>query len=84
MHLYILQSKDKLIASLKEGSIGDSAGEAHVSSAELEECRQERDMYRDELNQHRMTVESLRTEIQVREKTAACFYFAVTTFTCIY
>ena len=52
---------------LKEGTIGENASETHVSSAELEECRQERDMYRDELNQHRMTIESLRTEIQVQQ-----------------
>ena len=59
------QSKDKLIASLKEGTVGGSSPDTQVSSAELEECRQERDMFREELNQQRMTVESLRSEIQV-------------------
>ncbi len=63
--VFVFQSKDKLISSLKEGSSGDSSSDSHISFAELEECRQERDMYREELNQQRMTVESLRTEIQV-------------------
>ena len=48
--------------------MGGDTAEHQVSSAELEECRQEKDMYRDELNQQRMTVESLRTEIQVSKE----------------
>lgn len=58
----ILQSKDRLIASLKEGvAPGDSAS----FSAELEEARHERDLLREELQQSRMMVDNLRVELQV-------------------
>ncbi|OWF43826.1 golgin subfamily A member 5-like isoform X2 [Mizuhopecten yessoensis] len=59
----ILQSKERLIASLREGS--GAAGEmAGVSSLEYDSIKQERDMFRDELQQSRMTVDSLRVELQ--------------------
>lgn len=59
----ILQSKERLIASLREGS--GAAGEmAGVSSLEYDSVKQERDMFRDELQQSRMTVDSLRVELQ--------------------
>lgn len=59
----ILQSKERLIASLREGS--GAAGEmAGVSSLEYDSVKQERDMFRDELQHSRMTVDSLRVELQ--------------------
>ncbi len=62
----VSQSKERLIASLKEGTVGDGgSSEQIVSSAELEQCKQERDMYKEEVHQNRMTLETLRTEIQV-------------------
>lgn len=61
-----LQSKDKLIASLKDGDGNFGAMEAGLSAVELEETKQERDLLREELQQSRMTVENLRTELQVR------------------
>ncbi|CAH1792461.1 unnamed protein product [Owenia fusiformis] len=59
----ILQSKDKLIASLKDGT-AMSGAESGVSSMELDQMRQERDMLREEIQQSRMTIENLRTELQ--------------------
>ncbi|KAI0219039.1 Golgin subfamily A member 5 [Lamellibrachia satsuma] len=58
----ILQSKDRLIASLKEGVSG--GGDVAVSPAELDDMKQERDILRDELLQSRMTIENLRVELQ--------------------
>ncbi|XP_005099211.1 golgin subfamily A member 5 [Aplysia californica] len=59
----ILQSKEKLIASLRDGAgpVGESGG---VSSLEHESMRQERDMMREELQQTKLTVENLRMELQ--------------------
>lgn len=59
-----LQSKERLISSLREGSAisGTSDG---VSSLEYESIKQERDMLREELQQSKMTVEHLRLELQV-------------------
>ncbi|KAK2188634.1 hypothetical protein NP493_126g02011 [Ridgeia piscesae] len=59
----ILQSKDRLIASLKEGVSGGGS-EVAVSPAELDDVRQERDILREELQQSRMTIENLRIELQ--------------------
>jgi len=59
-----LQSKDRLIASLKEGVSGGGS-EVAVSPAELDDVRQERDILREELQQSRMTIENLRVELQV-------------------
>ena len=58
------QSKDRLIASLKEGVSGGGSQVA-VSPAELDDMRQERDILREELQQSRMTIENLRVELQV-------------------
>ena len=62
-HMFFFQSKDKLIASLRSGS--GSSAEHTVSSLELDEAQQERDMLRTELQQTRGTVETLRTDLQV-------------------
>ncbi|XP_071784235.1 golgin subfamily A member 5-like [Asterias amurensis] len=61
----ILQSKDKLIASLKEGS-GSSEGSI-ASSVELEELRNERDGMREELQIAGGRIQQLRTELQELE-----------------
>ncbi|GFN97678.1 golgin subfamily a member 5 [Plakobranchus ocellatus] len=58
----ILQSKEKLISSLREG--GMQVSEGGVSSLEHEAVRQERDMAREELQQTRLTVDNLRAELQ--------------------
>ncbi|XP_064624072.1 golgin subfamily A member 5-like [Lineus longissimus] len=67
----ILQGKDKLIATLKDGANAAAVGASSGSEAssitatiELEEVRQEKEMYREELQQCRMNIENLRLEIQ--------------------
>ena len=60
----ILQSKDKLIASLKEG-VSPGTGDSSTFSAELEEAKHEKDLLREELRQSKMMVENLRVELQV-------------------
>ncbi|XP_067682460.1 golgin subfamily A member 5-like isoform X1 [Haliotis asinina] len=58
----ILQSKERLIASLREGS-GVSGEVAGVSSLEYESLKQEKDMLKDELQQTKMVSENLRAEL---------------------
>uniref|UniRef100_UPI00398F0C68 golgin subfamily A member 5 isoform X2 n=1 Tax=Pristiophorus japonicus TaxID=55135 RepID=UPI00398F0C68 len=63
----ILQSKEKLINSLKEGS-GIEGLENHALSAmELEELRHERDMQREEVQKLLGHIQQLRTELQDTE-----------------
>ncbi|XP_072130914.1 golgin subfamily A member 5 [Mobula birostris] len=63
----ILQSKEKLINSLKEGS-GIEGIESHaISTLELEEVRHERDMQREEIQRLLGQIQSLRTELQDTE-----------------
>lgn len=62
----ILQSKDKLIASLKEGS-SSGDGDSSTFSAELEEAKHEKDLLREELRQSKMLVENIRVELQDTE-----------------
>lgn len=59
-----MQSKERLIASLREGpgAAGESLG---VSSLEYDSVKQERDMFKEELLQSRMAVETMRADIQV-------------------
>jgi chromosome segregation ATPase len=63
----ILQSKEKLIASLKEGSATSASGKTGAEStallSELEGMRQERDMLHDELRASQHIIENLRTEL---------------------
>ncbi|XP_072166386.1 golgin subfamily A member 5-like [Diadema setosum] len=61
----ILQSKDKLISSLKEGAEGLEGVSA--VSYELEELRNERDMLREELQQANIKMDQLRTDLQELE-----------------
>ncbi|XP_071159170.1 golgin subfamily A member 5-like [Mytilus edulis] len=59
----ILQSKERLIASLREGS-GASGESVGVSNLEYDSVKQERDMFREELQHSRMTAENLGLELQ--------------------
>lgn len=61
----ILQAKDKVIATLREGRHGDDSLGGGVTSAELDEVCQERDALREDLNQTRFRVEQLKGELQV-------------------
>ena len=58
------QAKEKLINSLKQGTAGTDA--SPLSFTELLEVKQERDMLREELQQGRLRVEQLRSEMLVR------------------
>ncbi|XP_030070348.1 golgin subfamily A member 5 [Microcaecilia unicolor] len=58
----ILQSKEKLINSLKEGS--GIEGLDSVSTMELEELRHERDMQREEIQKLMGQIQQLRSELQ--------------------
>lgn len=64
----ILQSKEKLIANLKDASFngdGDVANSVVITmNAELEQIKQERDMLKEELQQSNGTLEQLRREMQ--------------------
>lgn len=59
----ILQSKERLIASLRDGS-GASGEFSGVSSEEYSAIKTERDMFKDEMQQYKMRVENTRTELQ--------------------
>lgn len=61
---FLSQSKERLIASLREGS-GASGEAAGVSSLEYDTVKQERDMFKEEIQQARMTIENLRVELAV-------------------
>lgn len=60
----ILQAKEKVITSLKVGKaiVGDSSG---VTGAEYEVVCQERDVFRDELQQLKYSMEQLKVDVQV-------------------
>ncbi|KAL5009113.1 hypothetical protein ScPMuIL_014694 [Solemya velum] len=59
----ILQSKERLIASLREGS-GASGETVGVSNLEYDSVKQERDMFKEELQLSKMSVDGMRVEIQ--------------------
>ncbi|KAJ7345120.1 hypothetical protein JRQ81_001070 [Phrynocephalus forsythii] len=63
----ILQSKEKLINSLKEGSGIEGLDSQTSSLMELEELRHERDMQKDEMQKLRGQIQQLRTELQDME-----------------
>ncbi|XP_014681763.1 PREDICTED: golgin subfamily A member 5-like isoform X2 [Priapulus caudatus] len=63
----ILQSKEKLIAGLKETSSSADGATAVIAAAELEETRQERDGLREEVQKLGMTIETLRADMQELE-----------------
>ncbi|KAM4690016.1 golgin subfamily A member 5 [Rhinophrynus dorsalis] len=60
----ILQSKEKLINSLKEGSGIEGLDSHVVSSMELEEMRHERDMQREEIQKLMGQIQQLKGELQ--------------------
>ena len=53
-----------MIASLREGS-GASGDAAGVSNLEYDTVKQERDMFKEEIQQSRMTIDNLRVELSV-------------------
>ncbi|KAL8610947.1 hypothetical protein ACOMHN_042564 [Nucella lapillus] len=59
----ILQSKERLISSLREGS-GAAVSSEGVSGLEYDSVRQERDMLREELQCSKLTADHLRMELQ--------------------
>lgn len=65
----ILQSKEKLISSLKEGS-GLEVLEGAGAGVELEDLRHEKELQREEIQKLQAQIQSLRTEIQDLETQA--------------
>ena len=53
-----------MIASLREGS-GASGDAAGVSNLEYDTVKQERDMFKEEIQQNRMTIDNFRVELAV-------------------
>ncbi|XP_034051422.1 golgin subfamily A member 5 [Thalassophryne amazonica] len=66
----ILQSKEKLISSLKEGSGLDTLGGNGTMVLELEELRHEKELHKEEIQKLQGQVQSLRSEIQDLENQA--------------
>uniref|UniRef100_A0A3B4AD32 Golgin subfamily A member 5 n=1 Tax=Periophthalmus magnuspinnatus TaxID=409849 RepID=A0A3B4AD32_9GOBI len=66
----ILQSKEKLISSLKEGSGLDSLDGGGAMALELEELRHEKDLQREEIQKLQGQILTLRTEVQDLENQA--------------
>lgn len=62
------QAKEKLIASLRQGSDSSSDNVSPTLLSELEEAKQERDLLRDELQQNKYKMEQLRTEYLVSKR----------------
>ena len=62
-----VQSKEKLIVSLKDGSAVSKAGgtELAVLASELDSARQERDVLREQLQNTQLSLESVRIEMTV-------------------
>ncbi|XP_018862643.1 golgin subfamily A member 5 isoform X4 [Parus major] len=63
----ILQSKEKLINSLKEGSGIEGLDSNAASTVELEELRHERDTQREEIQKLMGQIQQMRTELQDME-----------------
>ena len=66
-----------MIASLREGS-GASGDAAGVSNLEYDTVKQERDMFKEEIQQSRMTVENLRLELSVSLLPVVVTYYCMT------
>lgn len=66
----ILQSKEKLISSLKEGSGLDTLDGSGAMALELEDLRHEKELQREEIQKLQGQVHTLRTEIQDLENQA--------------
>ncbi|XP_005149571.2 golgin subfamily A member 5 isoform X2 [Melopsittacus undulatus] len=63
----ILQSKEKLINSLKEGSGIEGLDNSTANTVELEELRHERDTQREEIQKLMGQIQQMRTELQDME-----------------
>ncbi|KAF7467036.1 hypothetical protein GHT09_001624 [Marmota monax] len=63
----ILQSKEKLINSLKEGSGFEGLDSSTANSMELEELRHEKEMQREEIQKLMCQIHQLRSELQDME-----------------
>lgn len=66
----ILQSKEKLISSLKEGSGLDTLDGSGAMALELEDLRHEKELQREDIQKLQAQVHTLRTEIQDLENQA--------------
>lgn len=66
----ILQSKEKLISSLKEGSGLESLDGSGTMALELEEVRHEKELQREEIQKLQGQIQTLRAEIQDLENQA--------------
>lgn len=66
----ILQSKEKLISSLKEGSGLETLDGSGAMALELEDLRHEKELQREEIQKLQGQVQTLRTEIQDLENQA--------------
>ncbi|XP_044023375.1 golgin subfamily A member 5 [Siniperca chuatsi] len=66
----ILQSKEKLISSLKEGSGLDTLDGSGAMALELEDLRHEKELQREDIQKLQGQVHTLRTEIQDLENQA--------------
>ncbi|KAF5892730.1 golgin subfamily A member 5, partial [Clarias magur] len=66
----ILQSKEKLISSLKEGSALEALEAGGTAEVELEELRHEKELQKEEMQKLQAQIQSLRSEIQELENQA--------------
>uniref|UniRef100_A0AAY5EVI8 Golgin subfamily A member 5 n=1 Tax=Electrophorus electricus TaxID=8005 RepID=A0AAY5EVI8_ELEEL len=66
----ILQSKEKLISSLKEGSALELLDGGVAAGVELEELRHEKELQREEIQKQQSQIQSLRSELQEMESQA--------------
>ncbi|XP_027022766.2 golgin subfamily A member 5 [Tachysurus fulvidraco] len=66
----ILQSKEKLINSLKEGSALEALDTGGTAEVELEELRHEKELQKEEIQKLQAQIQSLRSEIQELENQA--------------
>ncbi|KAM5129324.1 LOW QUALITY PROTEIN: golgin subfamily A member 5 [Mantella aurantiaca] len=71
---FSLQSKEKLISSLKEGSTLEGLDSHITSSMELEETRHERDMQREEIQKLLAQTQLLKAELQELQYTQEDFH----------
>ncbi len=76
--LLFLQSKEKLISSLKEGSgleVLEGAGAG--AGVELEELRHEKELQREDIQKLQAQIQSLRTEIEVHMQDYKIYHLSV-------
>ncbi|XP_062851782.1 golgin subfamily A member 5 [Trichomycterus rosablanca] len=66
----ILQSKEKLISSLKEGSALEALDAGGAVEVELEELRHEKELQREDIQKLQAQIQTLRSEIQDLENQA--------------